>query len=77
MIKNFIEQCHRLALPMNKQIKGFSTGMKAKLKILVAISHDTELLILDEPTSGLDVMARNEVLEMLREYMEKMISAQF
>lgn len=45
--------------------------MKAKLKILVAISHDTELLILDEPTSGLDVMARNEVLEMLREYMEK------
>lgn len=45
----FIEQCHRLALPMNKQIKGFSTGMKAKLKILVAISHDTELLILDEP----------------------------
>lgn len=67
----FIEQCHRLALPMNKQIKGFSTGMKAKLKILVAISHDTELLILDEPTSGLDVMARNEVLEMLREYMEK------
>lgn len=67
----FIEQCHRLALPMNKQIKGFSTGMKAKLKILVAISHDTELLILDEPASGLDVMARNEVLEMLREYMEK------
>ena len=67
----FIEQCHRLALPMNKQIKGFSTGMKAKLKILVAISHDTKLLILDEPTSGLDVMARNEVLEMLREYMEK------
>mgnify|MGYP000940363952 CR=1 FL=1 len=67
----FIEQCHRLALPMNKQIKGFSTGMKAKLKILVAISHDTELLILDEPTSGLDVMARNEVLETLREYMEK------
>ena len=45
--------------------------MKAKLKILVAISHDTKLLILDEPTSGLDVIARNEVLEMLREYMEK------
>ena len=45
--------------------------MKAKLKVLVALSHKAELLILDEPTVGLDVVARDEVLTMLREYMEK------
>ena len=55
----------------DKQIKDFSTGMKAKLKVLVAISHNAKLLILDEPTSGLDVIARDELLEMLREFMEK------
>ena len=67
----FIEQAQRFQLPMNKQIKEFSTGMKAKLKVLVAISHNAKLLILDEPTAGLDVIARDELLEMLREFLEK------
>ena len=67
----FIEQVQRFRLPMNKQIKEFSTGMKAKLKVLVAISHNEKLLILDEPTAGLDVIAREELLEMLREFLEK------
>ena len=67
----FIEQVQRFRLPMNKQIKGFSTGMKAKLKVLVAISHNAKFLILDEPTAGLDVIAREELLEMLREFLEK------
>ena len=67
----FIEQVQRFRLPMNKQIKEFSTGMKAKLKVLVAISHNAKLLILDEPTAGLDVIAREELLEMLREFLEK------
>ena len=67
----FIEQVQRFRLPMNKQIKEFSTGMKAKLKVLVAISHNAKLLILDEPTAGLDVIARDELLEMLREFLEK------
>lgn len=53
---------------MDKQIKDFSTGMKAKLKVLVAISHNAQLLILDEPTAGLDVIARDELLDMLREF---------
>jgi ABC-2 type transport system ATP-binding protein len=59
-----------LGLPMNKKIKEFSTGMKAKLKVLAAISHGAELLLLDEPTAGLDVLARDQLLEMLREYVE-------
>ena len=45
--------------------------MKAKFKVLAALSHNAELLILDEPTVGLDVIARDEVLNMLREYMEE------
>ena len=68
---SFLEQVHRFQLPLDKQIKDFSTGMKAKLKVLVAISHNAKLLILDEPTAGLDVIARDELLEMLREFMEK------
>lgn len=67
----FIEQVQRFQLPLDKRIKDFSTGMKAKLKVLVAISHNAKLLVLDEPTAGLDVIARDELLEMLREFMEK------
>ena len=67
----FIEQGQRFKLPMDKQIKDFSTGMKAKLKVLVAISHGAKLLILDEPSAGLDVIARDELYEMLREFLEK------
>ena len=67
----FNEQVQRFQLPTNKKIKEFSTGMKAKLKVLVAISHRAKLLILDEPTAGLDVIARDELLDMLREFMEK------
>ena len=66
----FEEKCRRFGIPLNKQIKEFSTGMKAKLKVLAALSHDAKLLILDEPTAGLDVVAREEVLDMLREYIE-------
>lgn len=67
----FLEQCRRFELPENKKIKDFSTGMRAKLKILTALSHKAQLLILDEPTVGLDVVARDEILDMLRDYMEE------
>ncbi|MBR5794933.1 MAG: ABC transporter ATP-binding protein [Erysipelotrichaceae bacterium] len=65
----FIKQCEKFGLPRNKKIKEFSTGMKVKLKVIVAMSHRAKLLILDEPTSGLDVIARDEVLELLRDFM--------
>lgn len=60
---------HKFQLPIDKKLKDFSTGMKAKLKLIVAISHYPELLILDEPTAGLDVTAREELLDILRDYM--------
>lgn len=67
----FVKQIQRFGLPQNQKIKEFSTGMKAKLKILTAISHQAKLLLLDEPTAGLDVTARDELLDMLREFMEQ------
>lgn len=68
---DFIRKCEELGLPLNKKIKEFSTGMKAKLKVLSALSHEADLLIMDEPTSGLDVIARNQLLDYMRSYMEK------
>lgn len=67
----FLKQCQRFALPPQKKIKEFSTGIKAKLKLLIAISHEASFLILDEPTAGLDVIARDEILNLLREFMEQ------
>lgn len=67
----FLARCQKFHLPLDKKLTDFSTGMKAKLKLLVALSHEAELLILDEPTVGLDVVARDEMLGLLREYMEE------
>lgn len=67
----FIQNCKKYRIPLDKKIKEFSTGMKTKLKLLVALSHEAKLLILDEPTSGLDVVVREEVLTLLHTYMEK------
>lgn len=64
----FTRECQKLHLPEGKQFKEFSNGMKAKLRVLTALSHKAQLLILDEPTAGLDVEARNEILDLLREY---------
>lgn len=68
--EEFLEKCKKFRLPQDKKIKEFSTGMKRKLQVLAAISHGAGLLLLDEPTAGLDVVARDDLLELLREYME-------
>ena len=67
--KSFLKNCEKYKIPLNKKIKEFSTGMKTKLKMLVAISHEADLLILDEPTAGVDVIVRDEFIQMLQEYM--------
>ncbi|BFK21244.1 ABC transporter ATP-binding protein [Mediterraneibacter glycyrrhizinilyticus] len=67
----FLTNLEKFGLSGTKKIKEFSTGMKAKLKVLVAISHNARLLLLDEPTAGLDVIARDELLDLLRSFMEQ------
>ena len=58
----------KLSLPNKKQFKEFSRGMKMKLGIAIALSHNAKLLILDEATSGLDPVVRDEVVEMLSDF---------
>lgn len=71
--KNWNEEVYyayikQFSLPSNKQFKDFSRGMKMKLNIAVALSHDPKLLILDEATGGLDPMVRDEILDVFNEF---------
>ena len=58
----------RFSLPENKKFREFSRGMKMKLGLAVALSHQAKLLILDEATSGLDPVVRDEVVSILSEF---------
>ena len=60
----------QFSLPLDKQIKQFSKGMKMKLAISVALSHHSKLLILDEATSGLDPVIRDDILDMLLDFVQ-------
>ena len=66
----FFRRIKEFDLPDNKKIGDFSKCMKMKLMIAAALSHNAELIILDEPTSGLDPVARDELLDILAEYIE-------
>ena len=68
--KVFYNYVEKLKLPKNKKFKEFSRGMKMKLSIAIALSHDSKLLILDEATSGLDPMIRDEILDIFMEFIQ-------
>ena len=63
--KSLIE---RFGLEPKKKVKSLSRGMGMKLQLACALSHDADLLILDEATAGLDPLARDELLDELRDY---------
>ncbi len=64
----YVRLVEKLKLPDKKEFKEFSRGMKMKLGIAIALSHNAKLLILDEATSGLDPVVRDEVVEMLSDF---------
>lgn len=66
----FHRYVNQFQLPLNKQIKHLSKGMKMKFSLAIALSHDAELLIMDEPTSGLDPLIREELLEILQSLLQ-------
>lgn len=66
--KLYFDYIKKFKLSDNKMIKEYSSGMKMKLKIAVALSHHPKLLILDEPTSGLDPVARNDILDIFQDF---------
>lgn len=75
MFKNWDEKLYfkyitKFNLPKDKSSKNYSSGMRMKLKIATALSHNPKLLILDEATSGLDPVARNEMLEVFQEFIQ-------
>jgi ABC-2 type transport system ATP-binding protein len=65
--QNLLEQ---FEIPSKKRIRKFSKGMKVKLSLAIALSHNPELIVLDEPTSGLDPIIRREVIDFLKTFTE-------
>ena len=66
----YTQYLDRFRLPKNKKIGEFSKGMKMKLQIACALSHNAELLVMDEATTGLDPVVRDEILHIFMEYLQ-------
>lgn len=67
----YYQYLDRFQLPKAKKIGEFSKGMKMKLQIACALSHDAELLIMDEATTGLDPVVRDDILHIFLEYLQE------
>ncbi|MEE0691964.1 MAG: ABC transporter ATP-binding protein [Lachnospiraceae bacterium] len=67
----FRQYCQRFSLDGKKRIGELSKGMKMKLSITAALSHQPRLLILDEATSGLDPVMRDEILDVFLDFIQE------
>ena len=68
--KVYYEYLNKFELEREKKVSDLSRGMKIKLMLAVALSHDAKILILDEPTSGLDPAMRDQLVDMILDFME-------
>lgn len=68
---HFHQLCQKFQLPLSQKIREFSKGMKVKLCFCAALSHHATFLILDEATSGLDPVVRDEILDLLLEFIQE------
>lgn len=68
--KVYYEYLNKFELEIEKKVSDLSRGMKIKLMLAVALSHDAKILILDEPTSGLDPAMRDELVDIILDFME-------
>ncbi len=75
--QRFFALCKRFSLPNQKPVKDYSRGMKMKIGIAAALSHNAKLLILDEATSGLDPIVRDEILDLLLDFIQDETHAVF
>lgn len=66
----YSQYLERFQLPIKKKIGQFSKGMKMKLQIACALSHNAELLVMDEATTGLDPVVRDDILHIFMEYLQ-------
>ena len=64
----YADYCKRFELPEKKRYADYSTGMKMKQCLAVALSHHPKLLLLDEATNGLDPVVRDEVTDLLLDF---------
>lgn len=64
------ELIEKFCLPHTQSISAFSKGMKVKLNFAIALAHKSKLLILDEATSSLDPVMRDDVLDLLLDFVQ-------
>lgn len=66
----FFDYIDNFNIDVKKKIKDYSRGMKTKLSLAVAMSHNAKFLILDEAMSGLDPVIRNEILDIFMDFIQ-------
>lgn len=68
--EKFMKLCRKWDLPEKKKVKDYSRGMTIRLMFAGILARDTKLLILDEATNGLDPVVKQEILEILQDYIQ-------
>lgn len=69
--EQFFSNIDQFELPQTTMISTFSRGMRMKTALAIALAHDSKLLILDEATAGMDVSGREQVMEILEDFINE------